>query len=156
MQLELELTTFNFRSERHKGCINLVYTSGLIFNAYENFFRQYELTTQQYNILRILRVDYPDPVSTSVLRERMLDKMSDVSRLVSRLKNKNLVSVTPNPADKRLVNIVLSEKGIELMHRIDEAAPLLDSMLVDLDEQEASTLNSLLDKVRDSVRKFKI
>ncbi|MFT2007556.1 MarR family winged helix-turn-helix transcriptional regulator [Pontibacter sp. 13R65] len=156
MQLELELEGYSFRNERQKGCINIVYTSSLVFNTYEIFFKHYELTFQQYNILRILRDEFPDPVSTSVLRERMLDKMSDVSRLVSRLKNKELVSVTPNPIDKRLVNILISEKGLALLKRIDEKIVHMDGMLLELDEQEAQTLNALLDKVRSSVRKLKI
>ncbi|WP_187270261.1 MarR family winged helix-turn-helix transcriptional regulator, partial [Pontibacter qinzhouensis] len=156
MQLELELGSYTFRNERQKGCINIVYTSSLVFNAYEIFFKQYELTFQQYNILRILREENPDPVSTSVLRDRMLDKMSDVSRLVSRLKNKELVNVTANPVDKRLVNIIISAKGLELLKRIDGVIPNMDSMLADLDEQESQMLNTLLDKVRASVRKLKI
>ncbi|WP_114784482.1 MarR family winged helix-turn-helix transcriptional regulator [Botryobacter ruber] len=157
MQIETELgPNYTFRNEFQKGCINVVYTSGFVFNFYERFFKRYELTFQQYNILRILRNKHPEPVSTSVLREVMLDKMSDVSRLVSRLEAKGFLTVSPNPVDKRLVNIVISDKGLRLLAEIDKELHVLDSMFQDLTEEEVIQLSNLLDKARASVRKMNL
>jgi DNA-binding MarR family transcriptional regulator len=140
------------RNEWQKASLNLLYTSGFLFNGYECFFKRYGLTTQQYNAIRILRDQYPTPISTSGLRDKMLDKMSDTSRLVSRLNAKGFVDVKQNPHDKRLVNIIISEKGHRLMEAIEPDLTLLDSMMHDLTEEEAITLSTLLTKVRSSVK----
>ncbi|MBC5773444.1 MarR family transcriptional regulator [Pontibacter sp. KCTC 32443] len=140
------------RNEWQKASLNLLYTSGFLFNGYESFFKRYGLTTQQYNSLRILRDQYPNPISTSGLREKMLDKMSDTSRLVSRLNAKGFVEVKQNPHDKRLVNIILSEKGHRLMEAIDPELPMLDGMLNGLTEEEATMLSDLLSRVRGSIK----
>lgn len=151
MQFEIEVG-IKIRNEWQKASLNLLYTYGFLFNGYENFFKRYGLTTQQYNALRILRDHYPTPISTSGLRDKMLDKMSDTSRLISRLNAKDLVEVKQNPHDKRLVNIILSEKGHRLLEVIDPDLTLLDSMMKDLSPEEASLLSDLLTKVRNSVK----
>jgi len=140
------------RNEWQKASLNLLYTYGFLFNGYEAFFKRYGLTSQQYNALRILRDQYPTPISTSGLRDKMLDKMSDTSRLVSRLNAKGFVDVKQNPHDKRLVNIILSEKGQRLMNAIDPELEVLDSMMQGLTEEEATQLSELLNKVRTSVK----
>ncbi|MEJ8756586.1 MarR family transcriptional regulator [Pontibacter sp. H259] len=140
------------RNEWQKASLNLLYTYGFLFNGYESFFKRYGLTTQQYNAIRILRDQYPTPISTSGLRDKMLDKMSDTSRLVSRLNAKGFVDVKQNPHDKRLVNIIISAKGLRLMEAIEPELNLLDSMMQDLSEEEATTLSELLTKVRSSVK----
>lgn len=140
------------RNEWQKASLNLLYTCGFLFNGYESFFKRYGLTTQQYNALRILRDNYPSPLSTSGLRDKMLDKMSDTSRLVSRLNAKGFVDVKQNPHDKRLVNIVLSEKGHRLMAAIDPELDLLDSLMHSLSEEEATQLSELLNRVRASIK----
>lgn len=151
MQFENEVG-ISIRNQWQKASLNLLYTYGFLFNGYEGFFKRYSLTTQQYNAMRILRDEYPSPISTSGLRDKMLDKMSDTSRLVSRLNAKELVIVKQNPNDKRLVNIVLSEKGHQLLEIIDPDLALLDSMMHGLTEDEAAQLSRLLDKVRSSVK----
>ncbi|NEM98842.1 MarR family winged helix-turn-helix transcriptional regulator [Pontibacter burrus] len=140
------------RNEWQKASLNLLYTCGFLFNGYESFFKRYGLTTQQYNALRILRDNYPSPLSTSGLRDKMLDKMSDTSRLVSRLNAKGFVDVKQNPHDKRLVNIVLSEKGHRLMASIEPELDLLDSLMHSLSEEEAKQLSELLNRVRASIK----
>jgi DNA-binding MarR family transcriptional regulator len=140
------------RNEWQKASLNLLYTYGFLFNGYESFFKRYGLTTQQYNAVRILQEQYPNPISTSGLRDKMLDKMSDTSRLISRLNAKGFVDVKQNPHDKRLVNIILSEKGHRLMESIEPELNLLDSMMNGLSEEEATVLSELLTKVRASVK----
>lgn len=140
------------RNEWQKASLNLLYTYGFLFNGYESFFKRYGLTTQQYNAVRILQSEYPNPISTSGLRDKMLDKMSDTSRLVSRLNAKGFVDVKQNPHDKRLVNIILSEKGHRLMESVEPELTLLDSMMHGLSEEEAIMLSELLTKVRASVK----
>ncbi|WP_018477850.1 MarR family winged helix-turn-helix transcriptional regulator [Pontibacter roseus] len=152
MQLESETGIKTFRNDWQKASMNIILTYGLLYNSHEDFFRQYDLTAQQYNIMRILREAFPKPISTSVLRNRMLDKMSDTSRLVSRLKSKGLVEVCRNASDKRLVNIVLSTKGHNLLAAIDGELYKLDNMLQGLSEEEAVQLSQLLEKARKSLQ----
>lgn len=152
MILENEIGITSFRNEWQKASVSILYTYGFLSNGYESFFKKYNLTSQQYNALCILRDQFPKPVSTSFLREKMLDRMSDASRLVSRLSAKNLVTVTQNPADKRLVNILISAEGQKMCNLIDQDLPSLDFMLQGISEEEASTLVELLFKVRESIR----
>lgn len=152
MILENEIGITSFRNEWQKASVSILYTYGFLSNGYEGFFKRHGLTTQQYNALRILRDQFPKPVSTSFLREKMLDKMSDASRLVSRLGAKGLVEVTQNPADKRLVNILISEDGQKIIGAIDNDLGNLDGMMQGLTEEEAKTLVDLLFKVRESLK----
>lgn len=152
MILENEIGISVFRNEWQKASISILYTYGFLSNGYESFFKKFNLTGQQYNALRILRDQFPKAVSTSFLREKMLDKMSDASRLVSRLNAKGLVEVTQNTSDKRLVNIVISAKGHQIISDIDSSLYELDDMMSGLSEDEASTLVELLFKVRGSIK----
>ena len=152
MQLEREVCMIAIRNEWQKASLNIILTNGLLINGYEEFFRKNDLTAQQYNILRILRDQFPKPISTSVLRGYMLDKMSDTSRLVSRLKAKGLVEVDRNSNDKRLVNILISAKGQKLLNLIDFELYKLDNLLQGLTEEEAAQLSSLLEKARVSIK----
>ena len=152
MILENEIGIKSFRNEWQKASVSIVYTYGFLSNMYETFFKKHGLTTQQYNALRILRDQAPKPVSTSFLREKMLDKMSDASRLVSRLGAKGLVEVTQNTADKRLVNIVISEEGQKVIGAIDSDLHQLDASMQGLTEDEATHLVDLLYKVRESLK----
>jgi len=150
MQNEKE-AGIKIRNEWQRASISLLLTYGQLYNSYESFFKDYELTSQQYNSLRILNDFYPEPVSTSVLRSNMLDKMSDTSRLVSRLQAKGYVTVSRNVSDKRLVNILISEKGQELLEKIAPSLVNLDAYLTGLSEEEATQLSDLLRKVRHSI-----
>ena len=152
MILENEIGISSFRNEWQKASMSILYTYGFLSNGYENFFRKHGLTTQQYNALRILRDQYPKPVSTSFLREKMLDKMSDASRLVSRLGVKGLVKVSQNASDKRLVNILISEDGRRIINEIDVNLHQLDALVQGITEEEAENLVELLYKVRESLR----
>ena len=120
MELEKEISQKNFRSEQQKAMINLIYTYHWINNIARQDFIAYDITMQQFNILRILRGQFPNPSSINLLRERMLDKMCDASRMVDRLKQKELIERCVNKKDKRSVDIVISQKGLDLLSKIDQ------------------------------------
>lgn len=151
MQSQRKVGVYAYRNEWQHASLNIILTNSLLLNSYEEFFRKHDVTGQQYNILRILREHHPKPVSTSVLRNNMLDKMSDTSRLVGRLKSKGLVDVERNISDKRLVNIVISDKGFKLLEQIGDNLYKLDNLLQGLTEEEAITLTSLLTKAQESI-----
>jgi DNA-binding MarR family transcriptional regulator len=127
--------------------INLIYTANWLNEKIAQILANEEITQQQYNILRILRGS-ECPLSTLKIRERMLDKMSDTSRIVDRLITKGLVEKNACLKDKRLVDITISKKGLVLVDKLDQFNNQIDAVLKGVDEKEAQTINQLLDKIR--------
>lgn len=148
MEIEKEIHQQTFRNNRQKALVNLLYTYGWVIEKIKNFLAQEDITHQQYNILRILRGALPQPLSTLQIRERMLDKMSDTSRIVDRLVLKGLVNKSICPTDKRLVDVVITEKGQELLMHIDQQAGYMDAIIGGLTDDEVETLSTLLDALR--------
>lgn len=136
-----------FRNEHHRAMVNLMFTTSHIKEKIKKALKPFGLTLQQYNVLRILK-GAKGPITTSVIRERLLDKMSDTSRMVERLFQKGLVIREACPSDKRLVDVSLSEKGNELLEIVNNANSELDKALNGLSEEEAVLLNNILDKIR--------
>jgi DNA-binding MarR family transcriptional regulator len=149
MSLENDIQS-KFRSEHHKIMVNLIYTYNWAMEKSKRFFEKAGLTPQQFNILRILRGS-GKPLSTLQIRQRMLDRMSDTSRIVDRLLKKELVQKVVCTDDRRLVDITISEKGMKLLHELDNYNDEMDALLSSINEEEAKTLNQLLDKLRGSV-----
>ncbi|MEN9702456.1 MAG: hypothetical protein RIR55_1798 [Bacteroidota bacterium] len=150
MGIEKDIQQTNFRNEYQKMGINLLYTANWLNENVGKFLEQEEITQQQYNILRILRGSEV-PLSTLQIRERMLDKMSDTSRIVDRLIVKELVAKSTCPSDKRLVDITLTSKGLSLIEKLDLLNDQIDGLLKGVTENEAKTINEILDKLRSSV-----
>lgn len=148
MKLEEEIKQKKFRNEFHKLAVNILYTHGWLLNHQSSFLKRYGITAAQFNILRILRGQYPNPASINLLKERMLDKMSDASRLVERLKHKDLVDRKICPEDRRRVEVVITEKGLNLLNDIDAHDDEADRMFNKIESTEAQLLNNLLDKMR--------
>ncbi len=137
-----------FQNAKQKAVINLLFTNGWLIEKMKDFLSREDITHQQFNILRILRGSHPAPLSTLQIRERMIDKASDTSRIVDRLVLKELVVKRTCPKDKRLVDVTISEKGQGLLARLDEAQAEMDVVSGNLTEEEAEGLSNLLDKMR--------
>ncbi len=148
MGLEQDIRQENFRNDFQKATINLLFTHNWLEKKLAEFFKQFDLTLQQYNVMRIVKGQFPNPISTAGLRDRMLDQMSDASRIVDRLKSKGLLVRKVCARDKRLVDITLSPHGLEVMEQLDATVEHLDSFLQRLSDSEAQQLNHLLDKIR--------
>jgi DNA-binding MarR family transcriptional regulator len=149
MSIEKDINQPRFNSEYHKMNVNLIYTYNWVMEQSKRFFEKADLTPQQYNILRILR-GASNPLSTLQIRQRMLDKMSDTSRIVDRLLKKQLVEKVVCKNDRRLVDVTISDKGIVLLNKLDIDTHELDLQLSSISEEEAKTMNHLLDKLRKS------
>ena len=148
MGIEEDIKSTNFDDNYHKMVINLAYTSGWINNHMRPNFERFNLTQQQFNILRILRGQYPKPATINLLKERMIDKMSDASRIVDRLVQKGLVSRCTNSRDRRAVDIRISDEGLEILKKMDADFKTKDFFKQHLTEEEAGQLSDLLDKMR--------
>ena len=149
MGIEKDIQQSCFRNEFQKMGINIIYTANWLNEKIAQILSNEEITQQQYNILRILRGS-ECPLSTLKIRERMLDKMSDTSRIVDRLIAKGLVEKNACLKDKRLVDITISKKGLILVDKLDQFNNQIDAVLKGVDEKEAQTINQLLDKIRAS------
>ena len=147
MGIEKDIQQSCFRNEFQKMGIDLIYTANWLNEKIAQILANEEITQQQYNILRILRGS-ECPLSTLKIRERMLDKMSDTSRIVDRLITKGLVEKNACLKDKRLVDITISKKGLVLVDKLDQFNNQIDAVLKGVDEKEAQTINQLLDKIR--------
>jgi DNA-binding MarR family transcriptional regulator len=113
-----------------------------------NFIKPFGLTVQQFNILRILRGQHPKPATVKLLKERMLDKMSDASRLVEKLRSKGFVDRKLCDKDRRNVDVIITKEGLELLKKIDEKEKDAEDLLKNLKNEELDILNDLLDKIR--------
>ena len=128
MGIEKDIQQTYFRNEFQKMSINIIYTANWLNEKMGQILATEDITQQQYNILRILRGS-ECPLSTLKIRERMLDKMSDTSRIVDRLIVKGLVEKTACQKDKRLVDITISKKGLQLLEKLDSLNDHIDSIL---------------------------
>jgi DNA-binding MarR family transcriptional regulator len=150
MSLEEDIHQESFKSEYHKLAVNILYTHGWLLSHIADSLRASGVTVQQYNILRILRGQYPAPATISMLRERMLDKMSDASRLVERLRSKGLLERTASHEDRRKVGVVITQKGLQLLESTDDLEGLTDTIFAGISEAEARRTNKSLDTLRGS------
>src|SRR5688572_22751651 len=148
MSLEKDIHQKTFRSEYQKAIINILYTENYMTDKMTEVFKEFDITRQQFNVLRILRGQYPDPASINLIKDRMLDKMSDSSRIVERLRAKGLVHRVGGKNDKRSVEITITAKGLDLLKKMQLPVEGLEKMLHNLTLEETRELNYLLDKIR--------
>ncbi|MGN8069616.1 MarR family winged helix-turn-helix transcriptional regulator [Mucilaginibacter sp. SG564] len=148
MRIDDEIQSTNFEDNYHKAAINIAYTAGWLSNYFRIYFDKYNITQQQFNILRILRGQYPKPATINLLKERMVDKMSDASRIVDRLIQKELVSRCTNNKDRRAVDIRITEMGLQILSKMDNEFKAKDILKGNLSEEDAAVLSDLLDKLR--------
>jgi len=146
MQIEKEIKQKSFKNEYHKLTVNLMFTGSWLNVKNHDHLKPYGITIQQYNILRILRGQYPEPTTVTLLIGRMMDKMSNASRLVEKLRKKGLVKRRICDKDRRAVDVLITEKGLELLKEIEKHDKVWEKTFHTLDLQEARQLNQLLDK----------
>ncbi len=150
MGIAEEIKQEKFTSEYSKAVINIIYTNSWLHQKHLELFKKHGLTTPQFNILRILRGQYPKPSTVNLLIERMLDKSSNASRIVDRLEQKGLVTRKQCKNDRRAVDVFISEAGLSLLADLDTKFGTFEKSLRNLTEEESKTLNELLDKFRES------
>lgn len=148
MNIEEEIKQSTFKNAFQKAYINILYTSNWLQQRQSALFKPFGITLPQFNILRILRGQYPEPATVNLLIERMLDKTSNASRIVDKLEAKQLVTRTQCPTDRRTVDILITQKGLALLQEMDATEGGSQIGLLNLSEDEATQLSYLLDKIR--------
>jgi DNA-binding MarR family transcriptional regulator len=148
VKLEEEIQQSFFKTPHQKLAVNVLYTSNWLNNHYSMFFKELDLSTQQYNVLRILRGQYPNPCSLKLIKERMLDRMSDASRIVDKLVSKGHIDRNECPSDRRSVNLLISDKGLKLLKKLDFIDDATKDIFKNLSVNQIEQLNDLLDTLR--------
>jgi DNA-binding MarR family transcriptional regulator len=148
MKLEDEIGQKKFKSDNHKLIVNMIYSTNWMNAKYTGYFENHEITIQQYNVLRILRGQFPNPCNVKLIKERMLDRMSDASRIVDKLFRKNLVERKECLGDRRNVDVLITEKGLQILNELDYVDDSCKDIFKSLTKNEIKTLNNLLDKLR--------
>lgn len=137
-----------FNCPYEKALVNLIYTRGWVDSELKSYFKSIGVTGKQYNILRILK-GAEKPVSTSFIRERLLDKLSDVSRIIERMENKKLVTKSTCKNDRRLVDLSITKDGLTILRAAEKKKDSMSQIMKNLTLTEVKALSSLLDKIRN-------
>lgn len=148
MRIDDEIKQKQFKSPFQKAIINLFFTESWVQNKFKTFFKQFGITSQQYNVLRILKGHHPNSYTAGQIKEVMVDKTPDLTRLLDRLQAKNLVGRKICEWNRRQLEIVITPEGLDLL---DLIGPIQDDLMTDinnLSDQEAEQLSQLLDKLR--------
>lgn len=151
MGIENDIKQSKFKSEYQKAGINLKFTVSQMDNKHHQLLKRFDITQPQFNILRILRGQHPNATTVNDLIDRMLDKASNASRIVEKLRSKGLVERNVSAHDRRAVDVSITAKGLEILSRIDEVEPEFYFGVGKLTVEEASMLNRLLDKGRENL-----
>lgn len=146
-QLRRAINVNRFENNQEQTIVNIIYTYHLISQKIKDRLAPHHITPQQYNVLRILKAQYPSPATINFIKTRILDKMSDTSRIVDRLIQKGLVEKKINAYDKRAVDIIITDTGLALLKKIGKEVSFVDIICNALNEDEEKQLNSLLDKL---------
>jgi len=148
MGLEEEIKQKEFKSKQQRAYLNLIFTACHLNLEQTRFFKPYQLSSQQYNVLRILRGQNGKPITIGLIQERMLDVQSNASRLIDKLEEKKLVLRVACPKDKRQMDITITVNGLEILKELDDKLNNKESSIL-LTDTEADLLNDLLNKIRE-------
>jgi DNA-binding MarR family transcriptional regulator len=149
MSIEKEIKQAKFESEHQKMVINIMFTSGWLYNSHSAHLKPFGITPEQFNVLRILRGSSPKKMMLADVTERMIDKSSNCTRLVEKLKQKGFVQREICEGNRRQVDISITEKGLTLLKKIDKSYAEWVATLKTITQTEAKEINRALDKLRN-------
>lgn len=148
MGLEQDIKQEKFHNEFEKAVVNILFTASWLYNRNASRLKPYDITPEQYNVLRILRGSHPKPLMLSEVTCRMIDKNSNATRLVEKLRQKGLLNREICENNRRQVDISITEKGLDVLKKIDFEAEVWIETLKIISKTEAEELNRILDKLR--------
>lgn len=151
MPLEEEVKQSKFSSEHQKALVNILFTGSWLNGRNTSYFKKFNISPEQFNVLRILRGSHPKPMRLADVADRMIEKNSNCTRLVEKLKQKGLVDRQLCESNRRQVDISITPKGLKLLEKIDSDNNQLVSFQKSISKTEAEELNRILDKLRDSI-----
>jgi DNA-binding MarR family transcriptional regulator len=146
VKLEEKIKTKGFESELHKVHINILYTAYIIKQRIAVILKPFSVTPEQFNIMRILRGKIDTGLSIKEISSRLIEKNSNVSRIIDKLERKSLAKRERSGIDKREVKIHLTKEGLELINVTSKALSLNQNRILNISEEDAKTLNNIFDK----------
>ncbi len=149
MKIEEALKTSRFRNEAHKAVLNLLYSAYWFSDNFNQLLKPFHITQEQFNVLRILRGSLPNALCVRDIASRMIEKSSNVPRILDRLARKEYVIRQPSTGDKREIDIIITQKALDLLKQMDSVITAGENKLINLTNDEALILNELLEKIRD-------
>jgi DNA-binding MarR family transcriptional regulator len=150
MSLEQDIQQAKFSSEHEKAVVNLLFTSSWLHGANAARLKKHDITPEQFNVLRILRGSHPKPLMLADITCRMIDKNSNATRLVEKLRQKGFVKREICENNRRQVDISITDKGMMVLKEIDREEAEWLAKIKTISKQEAHELNRILDKLRGS------
>ena len=148
MSLEQDIKQEKFHSEHEKAAVNVLFTSSWLHKINTGRLKAYDITPEQFNVLRILRGSHPKTMMLADITCRMLDKNSNATRLVEKLRQKGFVDRRICEKNRRQVDISITEKGLATLQAIDQEEERWLATLRNISKNEAQELNRILDKLR--------
>ena len=148
MPLEEDIKQERFNNDLQKAAINILYTGSWLYNINAGHLKKFGITPEQFNVMRILRGSFPKPMMLAEITERMIDKSSNCTRLVEKLKQKGFVNRVTCENNRRQVDISIADKGQQLLKKIDASQPTWLETMGKISKAEAKELNRILDKLR--------
>ena len=150
MKLEQAIQSTKFKDEVHKAILNTLYTAWWLKTVMSKELKEFGLTHEQYNVLRILKGKYPEQMCVRDVACRIIEKSSNVPRIIDRLEIKKLVKRSTSPLDKRETVITLTQSGITILETCNTNVTKMVDGIIEISNEEAAVLNRLLEKVRST------
>lgn len=150
MKLEDEIKQYHFQDNWQKALLNILYTGNWLTDNFMSISKQYGINDQHYNILRILRGRHPKCACPGEIRQVLVNKRGDLTRLLDKLDKMQLVSRSVNAGNRRMVDILITQKGLDLLAKMDPIVEQVENFKAKITHDEAARLNEILDKLRDS------
>ncbi len=148
MPLEKDIHQEKFQSEHQKASINILYTGSWLYNVNAGYLKKFTITPEQFNVLRILRGNHPNPMMLAEITARMIDKNSNCTRLVEKLRQKGFITRDICKNNRRQVDIAITDKGLQVLKKIDADQPEWLRAMEKISKADARELNRILDKLR--------
>lgn len=148
MAIEQDIKQPKFINEHQKAVVNLLFTASWLNNKKIAYLKKFNITPEQFNVLRILRGSHTKPMKLADITERMIDKSSNCTRLVEKLRIKRFVNREICENNRRQVDILITAVGLKLLGQIDSENEKWLSTLKTISKAEAQELNRILDKLR--------
>ena len=148
MTIKRDIQTKGFHSEQEKTTVNLIHTAAVFESKFNQFIKQFGLSSQQYNALRILRGQAPNAILSGELQNRMLHKTSNATRLVDKLIEKGFVDRVKNKDDQRKILVSITDQGLKFLSKLDAEVSVFNQEAIKLPEAQLMVLNLLLDDLR--------
>lgn len=151
MEFKQAIKQKEFASPQMEAILNMVYSANHFESIMRKLLEEFDLSHEQYNVLRILRGNHPDAYELNQIRDRMLNSWSNVSRLVEKLRKKGFVTRQPKPENRRKVEIKITEEGLDFLDQVDAKLDADELMEQTLNNKQALRLSALLDEMRTNL-----